>query len=47
MKVKKYLAPSMNEAMKRIREELGSDAVILFKGCIYWWFLRVIQEEEY
>ncbi|MFP7445057.1 flagellar biosynthesis protein FlhF [Bacillus infantis] len=29
MKVKKFTAPSMPEAMKIIREELGSDAVIL------------------
>lgn len=29
MKVKKYVASSMNEAMKQIRTELGSDAVIL------------------
>lgn len=29
MKVKKYIASSMNEAMKQIRSELGSDAVIL------------------
>ncbi|MBT2665791.1 flagellar biosynthesis protein FlhF [Bacillus sp. ISL-4] len=35
MKVKKYLAPSMNEAMKRIREELGSDAVILSSKAVY------------
>ncbi|MCT4476884.1 flagellar biosynthesis protein FlhF [Peribacillus frigoritolerans] len=35
MKVKKYLAPSMNEAMKRIRTELGSDAVILSSKAVY------------
>ncbi|MGE7185218.1 flagellar biosynthesis protein FlhF [Peribacillus sp. NPDC006672] len=35
MKVKKYLAPSMNEAMKRIRGELGSDAVILSSKAVY------------
>ncbi|KJE27853.1 flagellar biosynthesis protein FlhF [Geobacillus kaustophilus] len=29
MKVKKFVAPSMNEAMKMIRAELGRDAVIL------------------
>lgn len=29
MKVKKFIAPSMPEAMKKIREELGKDAVIL------------------
>ncbi|MGG4169800.1 flagellar biosynthesis protein FlhF [Rossellomorea vietnamensis] len=29
MKVKKYTAPSMNEAMKKVRAELGDDAVIL------------------
>jgi flagellar biosynthesis protein FlhF len=29
MKVKKYVAPSMPEAMKKIRAELGKDAVIL------------------
>jgi flagellar biosynthesis protein FlhF len=29
MKVKKYMAPSMNEAMKKVRAELGEDAVIL------------------
>ena len=27
--MKKYVASSMSEAMKKIREELGSDAVIL------------------
>jgi flagellar biosynthesis protein FlhF len=35
LKLKKYLAPSMNEAMKRIREELGSDAVILSSKAVY------------
>ncbi|KIY21523.1 flagellar biosynthesis protein FlhF [Mesobacillus subterraneus] len=29
MKVKKYTAPSMPEAMKQVRKELGNDAVIL------------------
>ncbi|RYG73856.1 flagellar biosynthesis protein FlhF [Lentibacillus lipolyticus] len=29
MKVKKYVAPTMPEAMKKVRQELGSDAVIL------------------
>jgi len=29
MKVKKFIAPSMNEAMKMVRAELGRDAVIL------------------
>ena len=29
MKVKKFVAPSMTEAMKMIRAEFGSDAVIL------------------
>ncbi|HAM79409.1 flagellar biosynthesis protein FlhF [Ornithinibacillus bavariensis] len=29
MKVKKYIAPTMPEAMSKIRKELGSDAVIL------------------
>lgn len=29
MKVKKYLAPSMPEAMKKIRNDLGADAIIL------------------
>lgn len=29
MKIKKYVAPSMPEAMKKIRAELGGDAVIL------------------
>ncbi|WP_209122368.1 flagellar biosynthesis protein FlhF [Alkalihalobacillus sp. BA299] len=29
MKIKKFIAPSMPEAMKKIREELGHDAVIL------------------
>ncbi|MFE4893892.1 flagellar biosynthesis protein FlhF [Peribacillus butanolivorans] len=35
MKVKKYMAPSMAEAMKRIREELGSDAIILSSKAVY------------
>ncbi|WP_026675858.1 flagellar biosynthesis protein FlhF [Fictibacillus gelatini] len=29
MKVKKYIAPSMNEAMKTIRSDLGKEAIIL------------------
>ncbi|OIU72210.1 flagellar biosynthesis protein FlhF [Rossellomorea aquimaris] len=29
MKVVKYVAPSMNEAMKKVRSELGEDAVLL------------------
>lgn len=29
MKVKKYIAPSMQEAMKKIRSEMGNEAVIL------------------
>jgi flagellar biosynthesis protein FlhF len=29
LKVVKYIAPSMNEAMKKVRSELGEDAVIL------------------
>jgi flagellar biosynthesis protein FlhF len=29
MKVKKFIAPSMQEAMKKIRSEMGNDAVIL------------------
>ena len=29
MKMKKYMAPSMPEAMKLIRKELGNDAIIL------------------
>jgi flagellar biosynthesis protein FlhF len=35
MKVKKYTAPSMPEAMKRIRAELGESAVILNSKVIY------------
>ncbi|PFA67865.1 flagellar biosynthesis protein FlhF [Bacillus sp. AFS015802] len=35
MKVKKYAAPSMNEAMKRVRAELGEDAVILNSKVTY------------
>lgn len=35
MKVKKYIASSMTEAMKYIREELGYDAVILSSKPIY------------
>lgn len=29
------MAPSMAEAMKRIREELGSDAIILSSKAVY------------
>src|SRR5699024_5424196 len=29
MKIKKYVAPTMPEAMRKIRKDLGSDAVIL------------------
>lgn len=35
MKVKKYTASSMTEAMKDIRDELGSDAVILSSKHVY------------
>ncbi|MGM0851531.1 MAG: flagellar biosynthesis protein FlhF [Bacillota bacterium] len=35
MKVKKYVAPSMNEAMKKVRAELGDDAVILNSKVAY------------
>lgn len=35
MKVKKYIAPSMPEAMKKIRAELGKDAVILNSKVVY------------
>jgi flagellar biosynthesis protein FlhF len=35
MKVKKYVAPSMPEAMKKIRAELGKDAVILNSKVIH------------
>ena len=34
MKVKKYIASSMPEAMDRIRSELGDDAVILVSKTI-------------
>lgn len=29
MKMKKYIAPSIAEAMKQVRSELGEDAVII------------------
>jgi flagellar biosynthesis protein FlhF len=35
MRVKKYVAPSMPEAMKMIREDLGEDAVILHSKIVY------------
>ncbi|AMX84023.1 flagellar biosynthesis protein FlhF [Geobacillus subterraneus] len=35
MKVKKFVAPSMNEAMKMVRAELGRDAVILHSKVIH------------
>ncbi|MCU9612086.1 flagellar biosynthesis protein FlhF [Caldibacillus lycopersici] len=35
MKVKKYVAPTMPEAMKKIRAELGRDAVILNSKIVY------------
>ncbi|RFU68876.1 flagellar biosynthesis protein FlhF [Bacillus sp. V59.32b] len=35
MKVKKYVASSMNEAMKQIRGELGNEAVILSSKPVY------------
>ncbi|WP_067838549.1 flagellar biosynthesis protein FlhF [Amphibacillus sediminis] len=35
MKVKKYIAPTMPEAMQQVRKELGSDAVILNSKVIY------------
>ncbi|MFC0271312.1 hypothetical protein ACFFIX_07585 [Metabacillus herbersteinensis] len=35
MKVKKYIALNMQEAMKKIRSELGNDAVILNSKVIY------------
>jgi len=35
MKIKKYRAPTMHEAMKHIRQELGQDAVILNSKVVY------------
>jgi flagellar biosynthesis protein FlhF len=35
MKVKKYAAPSMNEAMNKVRAELGEDAVLLNSKVTY------------
>lgn len=35
MKVKKFIAPTMPEAMTRVRKELGNDAVILHSKVIY------------
>ncbi|NCU16514.1 flagellar biosynthesis protein FlhF [Pallidibacillus pasinlerensis] len=35
MKVKKYIAPSMPDAMKKISQELGKDAVILNSKVVY------------
>lgn len=35
MKVKKYIAPSMQDAMKKIRSEMGNDAVILNSKVIH------------
>ncbi|RLQ95727.1 flagellar biosynthesis protein FlhF [Falsibacillus albus] len=35
MKVKKYVAPSMTEAMQKVKGELGEDAVILNSKLIY------------
>ncbi|WP_112180860.1 flagellar biosynthesis protein FlhF [Paraliobacillus zengyii] len=35
MKVKKYIAPTMPEVMKKVRKELGADAVILNSKVIY------------
>lgn len=35
MKIQKYVAPNMPEAMKKIRAELGNDAVILHSKVIY------------
>ncbi|MGM0873685.1 MAG: flagellar biosynthesis protein FlhF [Bacillota bacterium] len=35
MKVKKYIAPSMQEAMKKIRSDMGNDAVILNSKVIH------------
>ncbi|WP_243289860.1 flagellar biosynthesis protein FlhF [Bacillus sp. FJAT-47783] len=35
MKIKKYKAPSLQEAMKHIRQELGHDAVILNSKVVY------------
>lgn len=35
MRVKKYIAPSMQEAMKKIRSEMGNDAVILNSKVIH------------
>lgn len=45
MKIKKFVAPSMPEAMKKVRSELGSDAVILNskvvqKGGIFGFFTK-------
>lgn len=35
MKIKKYIAPTMPELMKKVRKELGADAVILNSKVIY------------
>ncbi|RDI47440.1 flagellar biosynthesis protein FlhF [Falsibacillus pallidus] len=35
MKVKKYIAPSMNEAMNKVRLDLGDEAVILNSKLVY------------
>ncbi len=35
MKIKKYQAATMNEAMKQVRAELGNDAVILNSKVFY------------
>ncbi|WP_433749781.1 flagellar biosynthesis protein FlhF [Falsibacillus pallidus] len=35
MKVKKYIAPSMNEAMNKVRVDLGDEAVILNSKLVY------------
>ena len=48
MKMKKYIAPSIAEAMKLIREELGEDAVILSsKVVISKKYLGLVKEKNF
>ena len=37
----------MPEAMKKIRKDLGKDAVIKFKSHLHRWFFRVISQKKY
>ena len=48
MKMKKYIAPSINEAMKQVRAELGEDAVIIHsKAVVKKRFFGLVRQKNF